>query len=119
MVILLVSSSRTTASPRSIVCVFDSRPCPLHPSRSPDRLQGLVSPSHRLLDIVHADQKLYLVCEFLDVDLKRYMENGNKSGRPITPNIVKVRANAITSAYTRRSVRNLLGINLHACITRV
>ncbi|OSD02282.1 Pkinase-domain-containing protein [Trametes coccinea BRFM310] len=43
----------------------------------------------RLLDIVHADQKLYLVCEFLDVDLKRYMENGNKAKRPITPEIVK------------------------------
>ena len=47
--------------------------------------------SLRLFDIVHADQKLYLVFEFLDVDLKRYMENGNKTGRPITPAIVKVR----------------------------
>ena len=45
----------------------------------------------RLLDIVHADQKLYLVFEFLDVDLKRYMENANKAGRPITPDITKVR----------------------------
>ena len=45
---------------------------------------------YRLLDIVHADQKLYLVFEFRDVDLKRYMENGNKSGRPITSDIVKV-----------------------------
>ena len=44
----------------------------------------------RLLDIVHADQKLYLVFEFLDVDLKRYMDNGNKANRPITPDIVKV-----------------------------
>lgn len=44
----------------------------------------------RLLDIVHADQKLYLVFEFLDVDLKRYMENGNKAGKPITLDIVKV-----------------------------
>jgi len=43
----------------------------------------------RLLDIVHADQKLYLVFEFLDVDLKRYMENGNQSRTPITPEIVK------------------------------
>lgn len=44
----------------------------------------------RLLDIVHADQKLYLVFEFLDVDLKRYMENGNKSGNPLSLEIVKV-----------------------------
>ena len=39
---------------------------------------------------MHADQKLYLVFEFLDVDLKRYMENGNKAGKPITLDIVKV-----------------------------
>ncbi|KAH8105342.1 Pkinase-domain-containing protein [Cristinia sonorae] len=43
----------------------------------------------RLLDIVHADQKLYLVFEFLDVDLKRYMDNGNKSGNPLSLEIVK------------------------------
>ena len=39
---------------------------------------------------MHADQKLYLVFEFLDVDLKRYMELGNQAGKPITPPIVKV-----------------------------
>ncbi|EIW53030.1 Pkinase-domain-containing protein [Trametes versicolor FP-101664 SS1] len=50
-----------------------------------------------LLDIVHADQKLYLVFEFLDVDLKRYMENGNKQGRPITPEIVKKFTHQLTS----------------------
>ena len=44
----------------------------------------------RLLDIVHADQKLYLVFEFLDVDLKRYMETGNQNRTPITQEIVKV-----------------------------
>jgi len=43
----------------------------------------------RLLDIVHADQKLYLVFEFLDVDLKRYIETGIQNGKPITPAIVK------------------------------
>ncbi|KAF7792014.1 hypothetical protein EIP86_003041 [Pleurotus ostreatoroseus] len=44
----------------------------------------------RLLDIVHADAKLYLVFEFLDVDLKRYMENANKQGNPMTLDLVKV-----------------------------
>jgi len=39
----------------------------------------------KLLDIVHADQKLYLVFEFLDVDLKRYIE----TSRPIKPETVK------------------------------
>lgn len=43
----------------------------------------------KLLDIVHADQKLYLVFEFLDVDLKRYMELRNQKNRPITPELVK------------------------------
>ncbi|RXW21410.1 hypothetical protein EST38_g4420 [Candolleomyces aberdarensis] len=43
----------------------------------------------KLLDIVHADQKLYLVFEFLDVDLKRYIETGNQNRNPITPTIVK------------------------------
>ncbi|KIK62997.1 hypothetical protein GYMLUDRAFT_41298 [Collybiopsis luxurians FD-317 M1] len=45
--------------------------------------------THRLLDIIHIEQKLYLVFEFLDVDLKRYLDNGNRNGTPITPKIVK------------------------------
>ena len=44
----------------------------------------------RLLDIVHADQKLYLVFEFLDMDLKRFMVSGNSRGEPITLDVVKV-----------------------------
>jgi len=43
----------------------------------------------RLIDIIHVEQKLYLVCEFLDVDLKRYMDGLNKSRTPITMPIVK------------------------------
>jgi len=43
----------------------------------------------RLLDIVHADQKLFLVFEFLDVDLKRYIETGNQNRTPISLQIVK------------------------------
>ncbi|KAF9501144.1 Pkinase-domain-containing protein [Pleurotus eryngii] len=43
----------------------------------------------KLLDIVHADQKLYLVFEFLDVDLKRYMENGNQRNTPLSPALLK------------------------------
>jgi len=38
---------------------------------------------------VHADQKLYLVFEFLDVDLKRYMEQANSSGSPMTVDTVR------------------------------
>ncbi|KII90384.1 hypothetical protein PLICRDRAFT_38903 [Plicaturopsis crispa FD-325 SS-3] len=43
----------------------------------------------RLLDIVHADQKLYLVCEFLNVDLKRYMESATATNVPMSATIVK------------------------------
>jgi cyclin-dependent kinase len=46
---------------------------------------------HSLLDIVHADQKLYLVFEFLDVDLKRYMEAGNSQGTPLSLELCQVR----------------------------
>lgn len=43
----------------------------------------------RLLDIVHSDAKLYLVFEFLDLDLKKYMDTiGDKDG--LGPNMVKV-----------------------------
>ncbi|KAJ7160020.1 kinase-like domain-containing protein [Mycena crocata] len=51
----------------------------------------------RLLDIVHADQKLYLVFEYLDVDLKRYMENGNRDHAPISPHVVKKFTHQLTA----------------------
>ena len=45
----------------------------------------------QLFNIVHADgHKLYLVFEFLDVDLKRYMDMGNKAGQPLSLDLVKV-----------------------------
>jgi hypothetical protein len=50
---------------------------------------ALTSPT-RLLDIVHADQKLYLVFEFLNVDLKRYIETLNAARTPLSMDIVKV-----------------------------
>ncbi|KAJ1916258.1 Cyclin-dependent kinase catalytic subunit [Mycoemilia scoparia] len=36
----------------------------------------------RLLDIVHSDAKLYLVFEFLDMDLKKYMDSTAPHGLP-------------------------------------
>ncbi|KAI0052810.1 Pkinase-domain-containing protein [Auriscalpium vulgare] len=51
----------------------------------------------RLLDIVHADQKLYLVFEFLDVDLKRYIEQGNAAGRPISLELSQKFTHQLTS----------------------
>jgi len=39
----------------------------------------------KLIDVVHSDAKLYLVFEFLDRDLKRYMDSVSK----LEPNLVK------------------------------
>lgn len=48
---------------------------------------------HRLLDIVHADLKLYLVMEWLDMDLKKYMDKSIKEGSPVmSDDIIQVRA---------------------------
>jgi cyclin-dependent kinase len=41
----------------------------------------------RLIDVHHQDQKLYLIIEFLDQDLKRYMDKR----KSLTPDQVKVR----------------------------
>ncbi|CAD6566780.1 MAG: Cyclin-dependent kinase catalytic subunit [Cyphobasidiales sp. Tagirdzhanova-0007] len=45
----------------------------------------------RLLDIVHSEAKLYLVFEFLDMDLKKYMDKVEKvgDGEGMGPDIVK------------------------------
>lgn len=68
----------------------------------------------RLLDIVHADQKLYLVFEFLDMDLKRFIESGNSRGEPITLDIVKVStciSYFLYSAHARAAVTRNSHIN--------
>jgi cyclin-dependent kinase len=52
----------------------------------------------RLMDIVHADAKLYLVFEFLDLDLKRYMDSVNK-GEGLGREHVKVCDCVLTSNH--------------------
>lgn len=64
----------------------------------------------QLLDIVHADQKLYLVFEFLEGDLKRYIETGNQNRTPITPSIVK--------KFTHQLVSGLLYCHAHRILHR-
>lgn len=46
--------------------------------------------ARRLFDIIHQEQKLYLVFEFLDLDLKKYMDNVGSKGDGLGPEIVKV-----------------------------
>jgi serine/threonine protein kinase len=50
----------------------------------------------RLFNIVHADQKLFLVFEYLEMDLKRFMEEGNRENNPIAPALVKVSTSRAT-----------------------
>jgi hypothetical protein len=54
-----------------------------------NKLGAEMSIPQRLLDIVHSDTKLYLVFEYLDLDLKRYMDKVG-DGEGMGPDIVKV-----------------------------
>jgi hypothetical protein len=69
---------------------------------------------YRLLDIVHADQKLYLVFEFLDVDLKRFMEQCNQDEGGMSMDLVKV-CNPILQLPARPSLDCLI-IRPHTAI---
>lgn len=48
------------------------------------------SPSCSLRDIVHSEAKLYLVFEFLDMDLKKYMDTIGSEADGLGPALVKV-----------------------------
>ena len=60
---------------------------------------------HRLLDIVHQESKLYLVFEFLDMDLKRYMDKVGSETDGMGPDIVKVRLNSAFPEKTELILR--------------
>ncbi|KAF8144974.1 CMGC/CDK/CDC2 protein kinase [Mycena galopus ATCC 62051] len=62
----------------------------------------------RLLDIMHVDQKLYLVFEFLDVDLKRYIDNGNRDHAPIAPHVVKKFTHHLTAGLRFCHARRIM-----------
>lgn len=61
----------------------------------------------RLLDIVHTDTKLYLVFEYLDLDLKRYMDKVG-DGDGMGPDIVKVSFPITSHHKTRVIISSLL-----------
>lgn len=86
---------KTNHAQRGAVSTTASSPHTLFASPSPLCIWWCINtPPHtpadpRLLDIVHSDAKLYLVFEFLDLDLKRYMDSiGDKDG--LGPGMVKV-----------------------------
>ena len=60
----------------------------------------------QLLDVVHAEEKLYMVFEFLSMDLKKHMddhaeevrrEHGDSVHPGLPPDLVKVGAGDVTS----------------------
>lgn len=76
-------------------------------------LTRLRFPVARLLNIVHADTKLYLVFEFLDVDLKRYMDHVTKQREVLSLPIVKVSLLAYCHVRPRSSVALLICAHPH------
>ena len=66
----------------------------------------------RLFNIVHADQKLFLVFEYLEMDLKRFMEEANRADTPISPALVKVSAaHAVMSFRSFGASKHVLRVN--------
>ena len=63
---------------------------------------------HRLLDIIHSDTKLYLIFEFLDLDLKKYMDSTAPVG--LSAGLVK--------SYTHQLLSGLLFCHSHRILHR-
>jgi len=47
----------------------------------------------RLIDVIHAGNKLYLAFEFLEQDLKKHMDAQEKLGHPLDAMLIKVSKN--------------------------
>ena len=70
-----------------------------HSSSYEKKLRPFRRWEYRLLDITHSETKLYLVFEFLDMDLKRYMDKVG-DGDGMGPDIVKV-SSSLSLPYTQ------------------
>ena len=66
-----------------------------------------------LIEIVHAENKLFLVFEFLDMDLKKYMEGvvtpssdaaSSVTSRGLGQNVIKV---SLSVVYLQRTLTNI------------
>ncbi|KAL2914297.1 Cyclin-dependent kinase catalytic subunit [Polyrhizophydium stewartii] len=62
----------------------------------------------KLLDIIHNDTKLYLIFEFLDLDLKRYMDSTSPFG--LAPGLVK--------SYLYQILKGLMFCHCHRILHR-
>lgn len=68
-------------------CVTTADPFP----RNILTCRNTFDPLFSLLDVVNYNNKLYLVFEFLDQDLKRYIDTMLEAKNPIAPLLIKVR----------------------------
>ncbi|UZJ56638.1 hypothetical protein CBS101457_005958 [Exobasidium rhododendri] len=64
----------------------------------------------RLFDIIHQEQKLYLVMEYLDLDLKKYMDNVSSSSDGLGPEIVQ--------KFTYQLIRGIYYCHAHRILHR-
>lgn len=52
---------------------------------------------HRLQDVVHSEKRIYLVFEYLDLDLKKYMDSCPELAK--NPRLIKVETLCIITFY--------------------
>ncbi|PWN96640.1 putative Cdk1-cyclin-dependent kinase 1 [Tilletiopsis washingtonensis] len=64
----------------------------------------------RLLDIIHQESKLYLVFEFLDLDLKKYMDNVGSTPDGLGPDMVR--------KFTFQLIRGIYYCHAHRILHR-
>ncbi len=82
------------ASKKEVISFFTFRESEGVPSTAIREISLLKELDHPnvvpLLDVIHADQKLYLVFEYLDMDLKKHMDD--YGGTALPEALCKVRA---------------------------
>ncbi|WFD44566.1 cyclin-dependent kinase [Malassezia psittaci] len=73
----------------------------------------------RLLEIIHQESRLYLVFEFLDLDLKKYMDNVSSQPEGLGPEIVMVSQNQrLMQKFTYQLVRGIYFCHAHRILHR-
>jgi serine/threonine protein kinase len=97
-----ISLLKELQHPNIVQSVHHSPPCAHSKSVVACALQAqsTVRPSvhvRRLQDVVHSENRLYLVFEYLDQDLKNYMESVDPDGMPAV--LIKVRCCLAIEAY--------------------
>ena len=72
----------------------------------------------QLLDVIHADQNLFLVFEYLDMDLKKHMDDfsSNNDDWPGLPeNLSKVRINNRVALSSSATAEKIIYLHIQEC----